>query len=586
MANYNESDFYNELQTALGWSSEQIERVKNAALGIKIKAGRSWAQFLNELEAALTPVLPTGFKYPVIDPLAALKTVLSYRDAKTIDEIKQCLDAVRGKYTELRMESYFLTNQELPENENYLARIYSRYWNIKPTDGDKKVFLLLCTQFLLTKRFTCSMMNWIIDKHAKKVLGDTLSKAFDVTLNKRTPYAAMERSTLLKIAHALRIDDFTPEQNFERTEALMIALFGEEGYDPRSFLEMLYYYASVRSLPYPKLHNSILLTAKSVLRKLLPESISTNQIDQFVNNYDAAKGQTAETLLNLAGYSGQNGFLSKAAGTGRNWKHLTDHATEVLEKMRVRSEYSPDVDSDTWQFMQDNINEFVAKCSNPEDFVNMITADRHFYVTFFNHAYASVSQIKAAFSEPVDLAQQAAADIYWNNCWAELTFPSEIGKLNRDKWKESLKKENSRTARKELLINIFNDRVNYLRSLDAKKINQKKSKREAFKKAHSYVSGNVDALYNAILDEVERDLFQGAGREKYIFQLFQIAVDNGNSAVDFEMDIDVDSNINALRWKSFDEFDYHDIYLAMCLNTDDPMQTFETLNSTAGYEYY
>lgn len=586
MSLYNKQDFENDLNQYFSWNMDKIKQLEKDLSEIKHDVKCSWRRFDGKVDAVVKGYLPEQ---------EVSGMVPDYQNAHTMTQICQCLDAVRGNHIENSMKAYLYQSLSEEEQKNYFARIYYMKWaNNRTRQEDWEVFVLMCAEVKLLHALTKKMLNWLILTHGNKVVGNgtwSVSKSLQNVLSGDSiNYESPNHSTLLRIVYSLRLIPvkqirYTPEQlaeNSEVTKKLMINLFRDEGYDAHSILDMIYFYGTVRNLTYEEIHEMTILAAQQVFRQLLPDTVKDKKIEDYVKKYDKTPRQSAETLLNFSNYRGESGFLMQVCQFAKakiTWDTLRDFLKVKLEQMHIKSGHIINDGMDTDVFFDHTAQNYVLRCQNKEDYVKKICSDNDFYIDILGK-HASVSRSNAVFGVGCSDEEKAAKQIYWDDKFSDVLF-NDIGKLGNLQWKTRAKKATGIEQKKAILKEYFDTRLDYLETAD---LSQKR--RSKWEEIHNFGILDREAFYQALLDEIQRDETGAVTREYYLYSQFQICIEEQSSSEDFKQQLSDEEDMTGLRWHGFDDLNYYDIYLYMCLNTSHPMETFNELNATEDYHYW
>ncbi|MCR5141884.1 MAG: hypothetical protein K6C68_05065 [Ruminococcus sp.] len=562
-----------------------------------------WESFNADMKDLLTSFmnkLQPGFSLPAPDISKVNSPDIN--KAKTFEEILAYLDYVKGKNREDNLKSYILNSQN-EEKYNYFARIFDLWYDKNMKPKMKEAFLCCYAEVLLTQQLTQPMLNFIISTFAKVYKGG-IDKSLNVQLSRGEFINEItERSSFLHLIYAITFvyaDDDKDDNDNKETASKRIneilSLLSVEGFNPKSFLDVTYYYAIVNMLSFQELESMLRNTAKLVIINLFGDDMS-DVAESFSKN---------NTLSEIEGFLDFNKAsieqLHKYPGLELDENKMFDSIKDKDEDKKGVNYFNGNVitrGTDTFNFSQFTVDPKMDVYSDqyilPEELCEWMAKDRHFYESYYD--IESKTRAESVYGNVTPYTPDSERDYAYLIVHKDL-LSGKIGSVNGigKLWKDDFRGITDEKQRIKDIKKFFEE--SFERISDAL---ESDNLRKDYSKIDACMQFNTLVLAEAVNNELKREKSAVydkdlALRSEYLLKVFQLySIKNDQTrASDFENklsifdedDEDIDEQLLANRWPPFSSLRYQDAMLYMCLNSDDPEGMFNKINNTAGYDYF
>ena len=390
----------------------------------KIKRKCSWLKFDSEIKKVISDYFE-GVGVTVNYPKIPVNTQELYKlpDIDTVHgeaEIIKYLTITKNRSIESNLKNLFLFSQnEKDEKFNYFAAIF---YALLKTDSkkDKISFICLYVQTILTQNISRSMLCFLIAKYAKlctKSLDDSLGvllNSGDINFEKRK-----NRTMFLKIAYALRFIDtrshwkrklfiriadstkfkdrifthvrkskkpfqrkFTDDKEnvIKRSRNLIKNCFSVDDYNPRSFLEMIYYYSVYHGIPLEE-NKKMMRVTMSFIIKMIFEKTSYKEIEEYVKK-QPEDSVTSFLDFNRSSISSISYFIEEKNSSDNSFD-VNKTVNDFLKKKNVFKDSKTFRYESTYDFFVYNVIPIIKSCSESQQFCEWMVKQNRFYEGYY-----------------------------------------------------------------------------------------------------------------------------------------------------------------------------------------------------------
>lgn len=571
----------------------------------------SWTKYQEDLKQIITdhgftiknPDRGYPFAVPEIDKV----------DTTDQQNILKYLDFTKGLHIEDEICRYLIesptlvykfkeiqTNNETVERSvdikyDYLKQLFEVYKCNAGRPAKKFAFNLIYAVYLITGKISVFMMYTIINAYGKEVTGG-FSEALNPVFSKTDLSDNAAIDTLMQVIHILRIpgnQSGYSEKNRAIAEYLIKNCFSRNFYDPRSFIQMIYYYATVNNIPYDDMSDLFKDATLGVMDKILEGIIEKK--DRRTLFYSRSIRQ--DEWLDMSNYRILNsGVLKELCKVSElDVEKLLDRMAANVRRIQDKEVTK---NCDTYEIF---CKQIISKMSyNPKEFINYIINSRKFYEGFFE-AHISYSRNREMTSVPYDDLESMAYDIVYNNVLhQDKIFQNHI-KYGIYKFTSNEFINMSPEERQDYLYEELKNCFEFLRDYNSERDDtivwdniHKVSDYPLIAEQSGDEDEFIKQLINRILSYADTMLTRKqthradkSDRCDVIYDVFSRCCEGGKalcSAAEFSYEIDeIAAN---LSFDGFYSFRFHDAFLYLCMKTSNPMQTFEEINSKEGYYYW
>ncbi len=601
MALYNPDNFAEDITTIFKIERSEADMLKDTILQTKVVKTMKWESFNEELKSKLTGFMVNrqhDFSLPTPDPDMKMKSVPKYDQANTFEDICAYLDAIKGNHIEDNLKRHILKSQTEEVKYNYFARIFDlwNHNNMKPKMKD--AFLCCYAEVLLTQQLTQPMLNFIISTFAKVYKG-----GLDPSLNSqlsgdknggKIKYDQIEkRDSFLHLIYAITFVDSDDDKKIssKRSKEVLLSVLSQDDYNPRSFLDVTYYYAIINLLCFSELEKMLRDTAKLVILNLFGDNLSS-AAESFSNNITLSK---IESFLdfNLASIEAFQDYLQENYSDLKlDEKEAISIAERRMKEMKVNyfNDNVYDRETNTYDYSQASVEPKV-EYMIPEKFCRWMAEERRFYESYYD--IESKTRAETLYGYPIPETPSNETD-YAYLIVHEGLLDFKIGNysgIGSKFWKNRFRNidEGQRIEKIEQFLKTNFDKI-------TNELNNIEYKRD-LSAIWTCMQFDTLELAKAVNDELKRKkaaAYDNAmvGRSEYLLTVFEEYCSQKKSAMSFELvlsetgDEDEDEQMEAKRWPFFSPLRYQDAMLYMCLNCNDPKEMFNRINNTPGYDYY
>lgn len=609
MALYNPENFINDMQDhpELNLSRNESKDLCNLILNMEISEGMTWSEFNDLLRNTLKEYfvnVKSDYQIPELNSDIGLIEIPDIAEINSYEEIINYLDIIKGKKIEENLKRFFLRSQLNDEEHNHFALLFYKFSDMSPKQN--KAFRCLYSELLLTQIITRQMLDWIIltfSKNCKCGINANIEKPlssgeenFYIKLN--------DRISFLRLIFAITIvsPDDEAQEAIDQSKNILLPVLGRDDYNPRSFVEMCYYYAIVNMLSIQELEKLLRNTAVNIVMNLFSDAISDLKKEK-VEEYIVIKSLSLiEGFLDFRKYSVK--FCIPIVQKF-NLELSSDDIEKIIEnklnEMNVNY-FSGNIlrrDTCTYEYylneIEPRVNMYSTEYCNEDEFSEWMARHRRFYEGYYGIEsftrsinYGILDESYSNESMDASDVEQYASEIVYNNTLEQFKIDGSkrFGKLE---WKKELFALPTRQERIMQMKRIFEKLAELINKYDGDK--------EKFVTARVYLEVDRNALIEAVIDRLEIDMLDDKEhnskitREKYLLKKFKEFVVSKMSASEFELELsydeeEEDSEMKQMRWAEFNPMRYQDAMLYMCLNCNEPNDMFEKINSTPGYSYY
>lgn len=621
MALYKPSDFMADMQTndIIKLNPQQSEELCKLVLEIPITQNMSWNDFNTALRKNLEEYLKkikSKYEFPKLSSdLGTIKTpdIIKVKSYKGIIDY---LDEIKGNKIEENLKNFFLSSLSADEEHNHFAQMFYKSNKMQPTQ--KKDFLCLYSELLLTHEITRPMLDWIISTYSKVCKGGINKNIGNPLSNGEEGFYKnlKERIQFLRLAFSITVISPDDEEKTAKKQyrKVLMAVLGNEDFNPKSFVEMCYYYVIINMRSIEELESLLRDTAANIILKLFGDTIKNINKNEVKNHLKTVTSATIENFLNF-----NKNSLSLCTEV---IQHFDAEISKVEVKKIVEAKlnrlavnyFNSEVShrkTITYEYFHETVELKVTMLK--KQFSEWMIGERRFYETYFN-IESRTRYIKYGDAIETITAsdiEQYAEEIVYEDSLKVLDIKG-FKYLGNTHWKKKifdLQSTEERINEVEKMLNDFSDAV--------KRYNGDK---EIVAGVRVYLEIDRQSLATAIVEKINSLYSKNKKitRKDYLFTKFKAYVDSGISAtnkifsyeeaaVDFETelsdidyeaetelaDADYESEMRKMRWEGFNPLRYHDAMLYMCLNCDypvdncdNPMEMFKKINATPGYGYY
>ena len=595
MALYNPVNFSEDISNIFKIDRAKADNLRENILKIEVDNTKTWTSFNTDLRSLLTGFmtdLKPDFKLPEVD---SGKNVPKYTDAKTFDDICAYLDTIKSNNIEENLKRYILKSQTGEEKYNYFARIFDLWDSVNMKPKMKESFLCCYAEILLTQQLTQTMLNFIISTFAK-----LYKEGLDTSLNNQLSggnfkYEKItERGSFLHLVYAITFVDADDDKVIasKRSKEVLLSVLSKDDYNPRSFLDMTYYYAIRKSSPFACLEQMLRYTAKLVILNLFGD-IMSNAAESFSNDTTLSKIESFLDFDKNSIKQFQQFLNENHTGLKSDEKETIDIAESRMAEMNVNY-FNGNVyvrDTDTLYYFKKSVEPMMK--AEPEELCRWMAEERRFYESYYE--IESKTRAGSLYGALMPEMPNTETDYAYLIVHEDL-LDFKIGNYNgigNKLWKNQLRNiNNEEQCIKEIekfLKENFDKITNELNSIEYKR---------NFSAVWRCMQFDTLELSKAVNDELKREKANVydkdlKGRSTYLLTMFgEYCQKKNNRAVSFMIalsetgDDDEDEQMAENRWPFFSPLRYQDAMLYMCLNCDDPEEMFKRINDTPGYDYY
>lgn len=604
MALYNPENFIEDMQShpRLQLSKEKSIKLCDQILKIEISGSMSWEEFNKELHTTLEEYLAkekSDYKIPELKSDIGLIKVPDIAEINSYEGIISYLDVIKGNKIEENLKRFFLRSQLNDEEHNHFAQLFKTYSDMKLQY--QSAFLCLYSELLLTQTITRKMLDFIISIFSKKCKGGINNNIGNSLSNGKEDYYIKlnDRISFLRLVFAITIvsPDDEVQESIDQSKNILLSVFGHDDYNPKSFVEMCYYYAILNMLSVEELEKLLRSTAVNVVVNLFSDSISELKKEK-VEEYIAEKNLSLiEGFLDFRKYSINFCIpIIQKFNPELSSYEIEKIIENKLNKIKV-DYFSGNVlrrDTFTYEYylneIEPRVNMYSTEYCNEDEFSEWMAGHRRFYEGYYE-IRSKTRSLDFGIPEKASDVEQYAWEIVFENTLEELDIKGFkwLGKRN---WKKKLLELPTKQERIMEMWSILNRLSEALEKYNYNENEMYREDKEKVRKVRAYLEVDREFLITAIIDRLDNeDEKNNITRSDYLLTIFKSLADLGDSASDFELDLSFDENsgssdMQIMRWEEFNAMRYQDAMLYMCLNCDDPNEMFERINSTPGYSYY
>lgn len=362
------------------------------------------------------------------------------------------------------------TDQDIEkEKYNYFAKLFYE-WN-KMRSAQRKAFLCCYAQVLLTQKMTRLMLNWIITTFSRVCKGGIDSSLGAQLSGDEVNYEKfIGRTSLLHLAYSITIVDIediedNEESNkiiVERSRRILLSVLSRDDFNPKSFLDMTYYYAIMNSLSYDELERMLRKTAFLVIKHFFADIIDDNHVDIINNFFNEMSLSSIEGFLEFDDTSVAKIVpLLQMVDPSIDYEETKAIVDKKLEDMGVNY-FNGNVlerNTNTYGYFKDTIEPMILIYSDryllPDEFCEFMVHERRSYENYFNiqSRTRSITLYGASFPLYPSRETDYAYLIVHTNCLNEKIKGYEgIGK---NKWKETILKIKDHKEQINAIIEIL-----------------------------------------------------------------------------------------------------------------------------------
>lgn len=576
---YREENFISDLHTKYGIESNQCRLIANQVLQLNLCETEDWEDFSSKLRKTLQKAfsgMGVSIEFPEIVKDKRLIGLPDYTKAKSKEEILKYLDAIKGNNIEENLKRLFL-NSQLEENRfNYFCCIYLALKSQNASALHINAFRLCYAVVLLMQEISRVALDSVIVIYAKRCT-ESLENAssLDVALNNHHfNYEGANRLNYLKLVYMLRlIDEDDMKGSIERSKKLLMTYCTGDDYDPRSFLEMIHYYALVNNKTFGYLEGMLRITATSVIVKIF--GVSEDAARNFIQQWPIS---AVESFLNI----NKQSFKDCAPLLHVESQEAVLMAERQMERIGVFHGNMAVEGTFTEAFFE-NIVKPKIKNMNSAEFSQWMADQKQYYRCYYDTPSRTrlwdYCGYRGGDGDPQG-EEEYAREIVEKNTLAKEIFPG-FPSLNIRKWKKDVQRLHTQEEKIQKVKEIFDYRLDMIRDYngDSKKTIS----------VRVYVSMDRNLLYEAIVDAIRSlPLINGDAitRADYLRKEFDECVEVGDGSYEFQERISDNELMNSLRWETFNSLRYQDALLYMCLNCDNPEDVFDEITQMPSYGYY
>ncbi|SFD30114.1 hypothetical protein [Ruminococcus albus] len=524
-------------------------------------------------------------------------------DVSDIENIKKYLDFTKGMHIESEICCYLVGSPTLVykyKEDNgeetfeisddikydYMEQLFNKYKDGRNSTDKKKNFNLIYAVYLITGKISVAMMYNIINAYGNEVT-DGFSKALTPVFSKTNLSDDAAVDTLMQIIHILRVPrNLRVPRYADKNKAIAAYLikrcFKKDFYDPRSFVQIIYYYATVNDIPYDEMSILFKDTVLIVMDKVLDGIVEPKRRrDLFYN-----QGIEPEKWISMDNYRKTDSSVMKALreASGLNNKELFDR----MEK-NVRPIVRPIGDEEetkqitTYEIFCDQILTKMDYKQKP--FIDYITNSKKFYEGFFKEHISYSRSMEFNITPNCDI-EIMAYEIVFNNVMHKAKIYQNKKHYGLYKFTSINFKNMTEQKRKVYLRREISDCFDFVTKYEG---NNEKIKEIANYPTIAGESGSRDEFIDQLVEQIliYADILlehNPADRKGVLYKWFEQCCRDGGSAYDFTNE--VDDKAQGLNFDGFNPLRFHDAFLFLCMKTGSPRETFNKLNDMDGYSYW
>lgn len=570
---YNSDDFITELN-ALCENKINAEELYQKLISMKIPEKMCWTEFEFKIRETTEKFLKdsgaTALNFHEVYTMDGTNNSKDFSKRKTFDEIIGYLDILKGMTVEKSLKSMIYNSNFEDEHHNYFACIFKVLVH-KQGIIDYTSFLCCYAQMIITKQISRLMLNWIIAKYLKHCTGG-IDKSLGRMLNSDdVKYEDFRnRSSFFRLIFSLR---FPGTDDIEtKAKDMMMKCFGEDDFNPRSFLDMMYYYGLLNFSSNDEINSSLRMLTENVIMFIYSDT-DKKTVSEFVKEIplDSVKSFldfNPESLEIIAP-------LFKGKYSLADLKIIAEKKFIELEVNYFKSDVSLR-ETYTYEYFAETLKPVIKRTKDVSELIAWMVPQRRFYEGYFRIiSRTRHDEFCPTYRESDE--EIAAYEIVFSDT---LNFNAgDYVKIGTSEWKKNII-EGKYEERTEKIAKILDPVLD--------KISKYSGESEYMDKVQSYTVLDRNQLYEAINYELSRYSVKEKeiSRNEYLLETFKRCASAEDDAVDFMMDLEDDETMRSMRWDTFDSSRYQDAMLYMCLNTSKPFEMFDRINSTEGYSFF
>lgn len=551
----------------------------------QLRRNSSWLDFNDILKGTISGYFKEFgtevFYPPVPQSSQELYNLPDISDVQCEEEIIEYLSIIKNRSVENNLKRLFLLSQN-EENErfNYFAAIF---YALSGTSSrkDKVSFICLYTQIILTQNISRSMLCFLIAKYAKFVT-NSLDASLGSALNsgKINFEGFINRAQFLRIVYALRlVDNENKNEVTMRSRKLIRDCLSMDDYNPRSFLEMIYYFSVFHGLASEE-NKKIMQSAMGFIIKKIFMDISYEAIEKYIEN--EPENRVIDFLeFDKSSIDNIADFIKKEYGDESIDIKETVH--EFLKKLGVFKDPTTYRAESTYEFFLDNVIPAIQNCADPQQFCEWMAGQRRFYESYYyDGSYSRSTFFDGSEYEEVSVTGRAAHMIIYENV-LNIKGVENFTTLNTIDWKKEVLAQETYQKQLEKVKEYIGLRLDQIQVYRDPEDNRGSEKIYRIK---WFLACDRNELYKVILNElIQNERHRNSSRSDILFNAFRMCAESGEGVEEF-FDIIDNDEMDSLRFAWFDPSRFGDALLYLCLESDDPLEMFEKITSIPGFEYF
>lgn len=528
MALYNQVDFKADIykhnfmkniktDNVFNLSLNQSEELCNIVIATVISHDMSWGDFVKSLSNILVEYikkLKPEYELPKRKRDIGLYNLQSIQKIKSYEEIISYLSVIKGEKVEENLKNHFLISLVNDEEYNHFAQLFYKYHEM--SHKQQKAFLCLCAELIITQEITRTMLDWIIVTFSKVCKGG-IDKNIEVCLSgrKKDFYIKLtDRITFLRLLYSITIispgDDKTTA--IKQIKDVLLAVLGNEDFNPRSFVEMCYYYAILNLLSMENLRNMLINTATNVILVLFSDKISTVCREKVAEQIKLKTLANTESFLNF----NENSISFCAEIIHHFDSEISNNEVKAIVEDKLKEMHvnyfennTYDRKTNTYEYYINEIeplmDTYAKEYKNEAEFSKWIAEHRRFYEGYYN--IESRTRSISIYGNRNPGFQNTIDDFAYFIVHKDLLCSKIKGYngINKNYWEymtESMQSENRYKEIKDVLDKVFKSTTTY------------KGNNPRIKRIKAYKEINIDLLTEAISIELSKPI-----EEKYAIEI-------------------------------------------------------------------
>ena len=551
----------------------------------QLRRNSSWLDFNDILKGTISGYFKEFgtevFYPPVPQSSQELYNLPDISDVQCEEEIIEYLSIIKNRSVENNLKRLFLLSQN-EENErfNYFAAIFYALSGTSSRKKDKVSFICLYTQMILTQNISRSMLCFLIAKYAKFVT-NSLDASLGSALNsgKINFEGFINRAQFLRIVYALRlVDNENKNEVTMRSRKLIRDCLSMDDYNPRSFIEMIYYFSVFHGLASEE-NKKIMQSAMGFIIKKIFIDISYEAIEEYVEK--EPENHVIDFLeFDKSSIDNISDFIIKEYGDGSI--DIKEIVHEFLEKLGVFKDPTTYRAESTYEFFLDNVIPAIQNCVDPQQFCEWMAGQSRFYESYYyNESYSRTTFFGDGEYEENSVVGKAANMIIYENV-LNINGVVSFTTLNTQGWKKDVLAQETDQEQLEKVKEYIGLRLDQIQAYRDPEDNRGSEKIYRIK---WFLACDRNELYKVILNElIQNERHRNSNRSDILFNAFRMCAESGEGVEEF-IDIIDNDEMDSLRFAWFDPSRFEDALLYLCLESNDPLEMFEKITSIPGFEY-